>query len=185
MQIPRSPTKRPSRSDLFISYSRNDKAFVKRLHDALERREFEAWVDWEGIPPTAEWLREVYGAIDASQAFVFVLSRASNSSEVCGKELKRALAQNKRLVPIVCEELTAESAPEALAKLNWIFLRDEDDFDSGIDTFVESLNTDLDRVKATPDCWSGPSNGILGSSTTASCCGAETWKRGKAVCGRG
>ena len=148
VQIPRSPTKRPSMSDLFISYSRNDKAFVKRLHDALERRELEAWVDWEGIPPTAEWLREVYGAIDASQAFVFVLSRASNSSEVCGKELKRALAQNKRLVPIVCEELTAESAPEALAKLNWIFLRDEDDFDSGIDTFVESLNTDLDRVKA-------------------------------------
>ena len=134
--------------DLFISYSRDNGAFVKRLHEALERRELEAWVDWEGIPPTAEWLREVYGAIDASQAFVFVLSRASISSEVCGKELERALAQNKRLVPIVREELTAESAPEALAKLNWIFLRDQDDFDSGIDTLVESLNTDLDRVKA-------------------------------------
>ena len=36
-------------SDLFVSYSRKDGAFVRRLHDALGRAEKDAWVDREGV----------------------------------------------------------------------------------------------------------------------------------------
>ncbi|MBV9465035.1 MAG: toll/interleukin-1 receptor domain-containing protein, partial [Solirubrobacterales bacterium] len=37
---------------VFISYSRRDQGFVKRLHDALKSRQYEVWVDWEDIPPS-------------------------------------------------------------------------------------------------------------------------------------
>jgi hypothetical protein len=135
-------------SDLFISYAREDKEFVSRLHDALEKRERNIWVDWEGIPPTAEWLAEIYGAIDASEAFVFVLTPDSVASEVCGTELQHAIEQNKRLIPLVFRDADSQLIPDSLRELNWIFIREGDDFEQAVDTLIEALDTDLDRVKA-------------------------------------
>ncbi len=135
-------------SDVFISYSREDKALVTRLHDALSQRERDIWVDWEGIPPTAEWLGEIFGAIDASEAFVFVLSPDSVASEVCAKELQHAVDQNKRLVPLVFRDAESALIPRSLQELNWIFIREQDDFTRAVDTLVEALDTDLERVKA-------------------------------------
>jgi hypothetical protein len=52
-------------ADVFISYSRKDTDFVRRLHEALGERNRDTWVDWEDIPPTAEWLEEIYSAIES------------------------------------------------------------------------------------------------------------------------
>lgn len=46
-------------AEIFISYSRKDRPFVRELCEALVTRERETWVDLEGIPPTAEWWREI------------------------------------------------------------------------------------------------------------------------------
>lgn len=135
-------------SDAFISYAREDKALVSRLHEALKQRDRSTWVDWEGIPPTAEWLGEVYGAIDSSEAFLFVISPDSVASPVCEKELQHAVDQNKRLVPLVFREPGSGKVPPSLGKLNWIFIREADDFEGAVDTLVEMLDTDLARVKA-------------------------------------
>jgi hypothetical protein len=61
-------------NDVFISYSRADADFVRGLQQALEARNRRAWVDWQDIPPTAEWMQEIRDAIDGSDAIVFVLS---------------------------------------------------------------------------------------------------------------
>ena len=47
--------------EVFISYSRKDKDFVRRLDEELKRRDREAWVDWEGIPPGDTWEKTIYG----------------------------------------------------------------------------------------------------------------------------
>jgi hypothetical protein len=44
------------RASVFISYSREDKDFVRRLDAALTKRDRETWVDLEDIRPTEEWL---------------------------------------------------------------------------------------------------------------------------------
>ena len=67
-------------ADVFLSYSRRDQAFVRRLHAALEAAGKDSWVDWEGIPPTAKWMDEVRAAIDQADAFVFVVSPDSAGS---------------------------------------------------------------------------------------------------------
>lgn len=51
--------KASARTDVFVSYSRKDAAFVRKFHDALAAARREVWVDWEDIPPSAEWLREI------------------------------------------------------------------------------------------------------------------------------
>src|SRR5712691_2598934 len=110
--------------DVFISYSRKDKSFVHRLDEALKSRGREAWVDWEGIRPTEEFMRAIYRAIEAADTFIFVLTPDSLASTVCRREIMHAEAHNKRIVPIVARDTDASTVPEALAKLNWIFCRD-------------------------------------------------------------
>jgi len=135
-------------ADVFISYSRKDKAFVQRLDAALQERKREAWVDWEGIRPTEEFMRAIYRAIEGADTFIFILTPDSIASEVCGREIAHAAAHNKRMIPLVAREVEAAAVPEPLARLNWIFCRETDAFEPAVDTLVTALDTDLDWLHA-------------------------------------
>jgi WD40 repeat protein len=134
--------------DLFISYSRKDKDFVRHLDESLKSRGREAWVDWEDIRPTEDFMQAIYGAIEGVDTFVFVLTPDSVASVVCGREIAHAVANNKRMVPIVARDVNADTVPEALAKLNWIFCRESDDFEKATDTLITAFDTDLEWVHA-------------------------------------
>ncbi len=134
-------------ADAFISYGREDADFVHRLQEALKSREKSTWVDWEGIPPTAEWLQSVYAAIEQAEAFLFVISPDSVTSGVCAQELRHAVECGKKLVPVVHREVPPHRVPSELAARQWILLRDGDDLDAGLAALVEALDTDLAWVQ--------------------------------------
>jgi hypothetical protein len=140
----------PARSgaDVFVSYARADRGVVERLTRALEARGRTSWVDWEGIPPSAEWMHEISEAIAASDTVIFVLSPDSAGSSVCAEELDSAVAANKRILPVVVRDVVVDEVPHELAKRNWLFLRQGDDFDRGLDLLIETLDTDLDAVRS-------------------------------------
>jgi hypothetical protein len=92
-------------ADVFISYSRKNKDFVLKLHEALNKFGRTDWVDWEDIPPAAPWGEEIKSAIVSSDSFVFVISKDSAASAECHLEIEHAVKQNKRLIPIVREEV--------------------------------------------------------------------------------
>lgn len=136
-------------TDAFISYCRRDKDFVQKLYQAFHDAKREVWVDWENIPPNADWRQEIYRGIEAADNFVFVLSPDSIASEVCREEIEHAIANNKRLVPIVGKEVAYNEVHPELAKLNWIFFREEmDDFPTAFSKLLGTLDTDLEHVKA-------------------------------------
>ena len=72
---------------VFISYSRKDIEFAKRLTGELQKSELDFWIDWEGIPPGDTWEKTIYGAIESTHSFIFVLTPDSIASEVCGREI--------------------------------------------------------------------------------------------------
>ena len=88
-------------AQVFISYSRKDKDFVRKLGDALSAQRREAWVDWKDIPLTAEWQREIFTNIEAADNFLFIISPESAASANCRKEIDHAVANNKRMIPIL------------------------------------------------------------------------------------
>lgn len=135
-------------SDLFISYAREDIAFVRSLHDELTRLKRDAWVDWEGIPPSAEWMEELHAAIDGADAFAFVLSPHSVASRVCGLELAHAVRSHKRLIPILHREVPEGTVPEALAKIHWLDARAHAGLPEFCTRLVEVMDLDLERVHA-------------------------------------
>ncbi|MEB3292461.1 MAG: TIR domain-containing protein, partial [Synechococcales bacterium] len=133
--------------EAFISYSRKDKTFVQKLYHALTQQERKVWVDWQDIPLTADWRQEIFDGINAANNFIFILSPDSVASTVCGEELDHAIQQHKRLIPIVCRDVAPDRVHPELAKLNWIFFRETDDFDRAFRSLTTSLDTDLEYVK--------------------------------------
>jgi hypothetical protein len=68
--------------DVFVSYSRADRERVLALTRGLAARGKRAWVDLEDIPPSAEWMAEIRGAIEAADGYLVVVSPALAGSTV-------------------------------------------------------------------------------------------------------
>jgi WD40 repeat protein len=139
-------------TQVFISYAREDTEFVRRIYDRLLEAERDAWVDWEDIPLTADWLEEAYTGIEGSNAFIFVISPSSVRSGPCTLELEHALQNNKRLIPLLRGEILdpedLKSMHPSLSAHNWLMCRDEDDFEHALQSMISTLDTDLDYVRA-------------------------------------
>jgi CHASE2 domain-containing sensor protein len=141
----------PALSDVapaaFISYSRRDKQFVQNLHAALSRLNQKSWVDWQGILPTEKWWQAIEAGIESAHTFVFVISPSSIASAVCTQEIEYAIQNNKRLVPILYQEVDASLVHPAMSSHNWILMRDGDDFESAVRQLVNAIQTDLPYVR--------------------------------------
>lgn len=140
-------TKRPDRPDVFISYARADAGFVwGRLVGALEERDKTVWLDRVDIPPAADWRDRIEKGIEAARAFVFVISPDAVTSYECGQELRQAITANKRLIPVLTRDVDSDSVSFELKRPNWIELRDDEQFDAGVDQLVSAVETDLEWV---------------------------------------
>lgn len=137
----------PATATVFVSYSRKDMEFVKGLCRALEEDGRDVWVDLDDIPPSAEWLDEIYRGIEAQNACIFVLSPDYLASSIGGLEIAHAASHNKRLVPVVARDIDDKAVPEVLRRLNWIPMRAEDDFAAALAKLRAALDVDLPWVR--------------------------------------
>jgi WD40 repeat protein len=134
--------------DVFISYSRRDKEFVRTLHEALKNSQRDTWVDWQDIPLTADWWQEIERGIEGSDTFLFVISPDSVASKVRTQEIDHAIANHKRLFPIVRRDVDEALVHPNLKRHNWLLFRETDDFDDVFRKLTEAIDTDLDYVHA-------------------------------------
>jgi WD40 repeat protein len=130
-------------ASLFISYSRKDKEAAHRLTEAFKDQDFDLWIDWEDIEPTVDWWREIEKGIEQSDSFLILLSPASVHSSVCKQEIEHASRNGKRLIPVVVQEIQVEEVVPELRHLNWIFLREQDDFQAAFVTLIRAIRTDF------------------------------------------
>ncbi len=134
--------------DAFISYSRKNIAFARLLIDSLEKNDLHVWIDWQDIPPSADWLAEVYEAIENSDSFIFIISENSVISEVCSLEIAHAVRNNKRMIPIVVNSVDPGKVPKPLVDLQWIFFTQEDQYGNALQDLIKAIQTDQAWVKA-------------------------------------
>lgn len=164
-------------ADVFLSYSRKDSDFVKRLHDGLAKLGRDVWVDWEDIPLTADWWREIRAGIEAADTFIFIISPDSVASPICNLEIAHARENHKRLVPVVRVpaeenaalttmlarpiddntrqslngrdlETLAKENWQALARHNWLFFRDDNIFETAFKQLISAIETDLNHLRS-------------------------------------
>lgn len=132
---------------LFVSYSRKDSVSARKLIEAFKTIQQEVWVDWESIPPAVDWLEQIFRGIEESDAFVFLVSPDSIASEVCNVEITRAAQNNKRIIPIVLRDVDPKITHENIRKLNWTYIRENDNFDEGLLKVKTAVELDLDWLE--------------------------------------
>ena len=76
-------------SFIFISYSREDVAYIERLVQALQQYELPVWLD-EHIDYGTKWNDELEEKLKNCQAFLLVMTRRSRKSHYVQCELQRA-----------------------------------------------------------------------------------------------
>ena len=136
-------------ADAFLSHSHHDREMARRLHDALAEAKKDVWADWEDVPPASRFQRDLDDGVSGCNAFVFLISPDSVSSEYCLAELEKATDLNKRIVPVVHRPVAHDDMPAALAERSWIPLEGciGDDFDHCLERVVKAIDTDFEWTR--------------------------------------
>jgi hypothetical protein len=110
-------------TQIFISYSRKDIGFARKLAGDLEKAGYEVWWDLTDLRGGDDWPRVIPAAIESSQYVIVVLSPNSALSDWVEKEYTQALSLHKKIIPIM---LARSSVPFALNTINYIDFTGED-----------------------------------------------------------
>ena len=146
-----APETGQSKAKVFISYSRKDIAFADRLDAALKARGFEPLIDRTDIYAFEEWWDRIKALIGRADTVVFVISPDAVASDIALREVACAASLNKRFAPVVWRRVDDKLVPDALAKLNFIFFDDEEQFEQRADQLADALRTDIAWIRQHTD----------------------------------
>jgi hypothetical protein len=133
-------------ADVFISYSRKDVAIARLLHESLQKCKIETWIDWERIPVGQKWWQEICQAIENSNVFMFIISQESIESQVCSNEISKAILHNKRIIPVLVDDVSIENVKKInpdLPQYNWIVIKKDQVY---CISELESKNSDNNQI---------------------------------------
>jgi hypothetical protein len=84
----------------FVSHAATDKHLADALVARLEESSLPCWIAPRNIPPGKSYPSAIVEAIRSCTAFIVLVSRASNESQQVLRELERAVAHNRRILPV-------------------------------------------------------------------------------------
>jgi eukaryotic-like serine/threonine-protein kinase len=120
---------------VFISYSRRDIDFVKRLAEDLKSAGYAVWYDLSGLEAGTRWGSEIENALRQSRYFLVVLSPNSRDSEWVEREFLYASNQRLKVVPILYKPCIL---PLWCLNLHYLELREEN-YESGLSELLRIL----------------------------------------------
>jgi hypothetical protein len=112
---------------VFISYSRKDIDFARKLAGDLEKAGFEVWWDISDLKGGDDWVQVIPAAIESSRYFIILLSPDSVLSQWVEKEYLHALKLRMKILPVMIRPCTV---PFALANINYLDFTASDPLDS-------------------------------------------------------
>ena len=142
-------------------------------------------MDRSHIEPAADWRARITRGIELANAFIFVISPASAASAECMAELSAAVAQHKRIIPVVLSNVPPEDLPASLTAPNWIDFQPPVDRAAQVDRLIEALDADLEwrdagtRLAARAREWEASDRDRSFLLRGADLKAAETWSESK------
>lgn len=135
--------------DVFISYSRADSDFARKLNDTLQIQNKITWLEQESIASGAEFEQEIYRGIESANNFLFIISPDSISSPNCVAEVEYAMNLNKRIVTVLYRKIEEATLDPGLAKVQWIdFSQHSSDFLTKFGELTRTLDSDPEYVRS-------------------------------------
>ncbi|MGK7903627.1 MAG: TIR domain-containing protein [Hormoscilla sp.] len=135
--------------DVFISYSRADSDFARKLNDDLQIQGKMTWFDQESIAEGTDFAQEIKNGIKSCDNFLFIISPRSVKSPYCEDEVEYAASLNKRFVTVVHREVnTEEDLHPELGKVQWLDFQHQGDFNAKFNQLVRTLDTDREHLRS-------------------------------------
>ncbi|MCW3079027.1 TIR domain-containing protein [Segetibacter sp.] len=119
----------------FISYSRKDSEFVKRLAIDLKKAGEDVWLDQLDIAPGVPWDECIQKALNEAEGVLVILSGAFVKSPNVMDEVSYAISKGKRIYPLMVETCPI---PFRLARLQYIDFTG--DYDASFDHLLKAMN---------------------------------------------
>jgi hypothetical protein len=123
-------------TQLFISYSRKDIVFARKLATDLEKAGYTVWWDITDLRGGDDWVRVIPEAIETSDFVIVVLSPDATASEWVRKEYTQALSLRKRIIPIM---LRTTAVPFALNTINYVDFTSESAYAENLNALLPAL----------------------------------------------
>ncbi len=96
--------------DVFVSYSKRDKATANAVVAGLEQGGIRCWIAPRDIMAGSTWGSAIVQAISEASAVVLLLSSESNESRQVLREVERAIAADTVIIPFRIEDIEATGA---------------------------------------------------------------------------
>ena|SRR6266568_5699825 len=116
--------------DVFLSYSTKDSAWASEFADALSQAGLHGWFDVAALPPGERRQEKIQAALRASKTLVLILSPQSVESPWTFFQLGAALADQKRIIPVVTGDVELTKMPMLLRQFQ--FLKESSPRQAGI-----------------------------------------------------
>ncbi len=140
-------------SDVFISYSRKDADFARKLNRHLQEAGKTTWFDQESISEGVDFDAEILKGISIAHNFLFIISPDSLASKFCDIEIRHAAVNGKRFIPVLYRE--SENAPQIIndispeyAKIHWTKFDDRSKFEERLMVLIQAIDRDYAHVQA-------------------------------------
>lgn len=88
-------------ANVFISYSRVDEAFARRLATSLSNAGATVWLDLEDIPAGMNWRTAIQEGLDTADLMLVIISPDSMASQNVGHEWQYFMDTKKPIIPIL------------------------------------------------------------------------------------
>ncbi|MCI0714246.1 MAG: TIR domain-containing protein [Chloroflexi bacterium] len=123
-------------NQVFISYSRVNVNFARRLAADFDRDELDVWIDVEDIPPGTNWSNAINEGLNSADVMILIMSPASMSSKNVEDEWQYFHSRKMPLIPVLIEP--CDNIHYQLARLQYInFIRQ--DYETAYDELLAQL----------------------------------------------
>lgn len=114
---------------IFLSYSFQDMLWVSAFVDSLREQGVSVWFDVQEISIGERIQEPIEKALRESNVMVVILSANSVESSWIFFELGAAVADNKRIIPVVIDDIAHERLPLPLTRYQ--YLREKSPVEAG------------------------------------------------------
>lgn len=133
---------------IFISYSREDKAFRNTIEPILGEAYDDVWSDRQ-LHGGDEWWEKILGQIEQCDIFLYLLSPSSIKSKFCRAEYAEAVRLKKQILPVKITPKTP--IPAYVAKFQWIDMSDGIDSDTVTQLFGATIRCTVRILSTVPE----------------------------------
>jgi hypothetical protein len=106
--------------DVFLSYSDEDRCWASEFAAALTDAGVRNWFDVHDLLPGDRWQDRLEDALRESRTLVFILGPESAESPWMFFELGAALADRKRIIPVLSGKLPPNRIPQVLRRFRFL-----------------------------------------------------------------